>query len=396
MSSSTPRPPRWMDDGDSPTCLACVAEFGVLLRRHHCRRCGGLFCHECSNNWVMVPAALLVAPPPFSLFAEVDPAVPNRCCAACVAFVNDFHTQRQQRAEQQRAAQRAETLALEQRIPSRTQVPVADSAGDTGPSSDPTAAPTAAPPDDIWAEVNAALMATGLLVVPCLEYRPAASAASDPSPARYKLHLVNVPLEIPPARKFQVGAPDPRCPPLRRLTPLGRCPAGAAGPAAADRGAAAAGAAGRPRAHPGRTAGPSPAQAPTAYNAPPTHANPLASPCLPPGPGAARGAEARGRGAGGAPDQARRLRGVPALLVRQLGGAGGLPDVPRAPGRRRPRRPASATGASGSRLRRAPHCITSYHLPPTPPTPCPRARCPPASLSLPPPPPAPSRPARWS
>jgi len=206
-----------MDDGDSPTCLACAAEFGVLLRRHHCRRCGGLFCHDCSSHWVRVPAALLVAPPPFALFADVDPAVPNRCCAACVAFVNDFHEQRRQRAEQQRAALRAEALAVEQRIPSRLEPPPhphphphPSPSGGPDPASgdpppDPTApatvvVPTASAPDDVWAETNAALAATGLLIVPCVEYRP----STDPASARYKLHLVNVPMEIPAARKFQV------------------------------------------------------------------------------------------------------------------------------------------------------------------------------------------------
>jgi hypothetical protein len=40
-----------MRDIDSKNCLACKADFGFITkRRHHCRYCGGLFCHECSDH----------------------------------------------------------------------------------------------------------------------------------------------------------------------------------------------------------------------------------------------------------------------------------------------------------------------------------------------------------
>lgn len=46
---------RWMDDSEASQCLNCNAEFSFLLRKHHCRVCGRIFCHNCSNNWIQTP-----------------------------------------------------------------------------------------------------------------------------------------------------------------------------------------------------------------------------------------------------------------------------------------------------------------------------------------------------
>jgi len=46
--------PRWEDDSVRAACKECDAEFGLLRRRHHCRTCGVIVCHECSGH----PAAL--------------------------------------------------------------------------------------------------------------------------------------------------------------------------------------------------------------------------------------------------------------------------------------------------------------------------------------------------
>ena len=39
--------PRWVPDDESGSCMLCEAEFGVLLRKHHCRYCGWLVCKDC-------------------------------------------------------------------------------------------------------------------------------------------------------------------------------------------------------------------------------------------------------------------------------------------------------------------------------------------------------------
>ena len=40
----------WVDDDETTQCMACKALFTFVRRRHHCRRCGGLFCGSCSSR----------------------------------------------------------------------------------------------------------------------------------------------------------------------------------------------------------------------------------------------------------------------------------------------------------------------------------------------------------
>lgn len=35
----------WLPDTKSSECFSCHKKFTITRRRHHCRRCGGLFCH---------------------------------------------------------------------------------------------------------------------------------------------------------------------------------------------------------------------------------------------------------------------------------------------------------------------------------------------------------------
>ncbi|TGZ66745.1 hypothetical protein CRM22_005178 [Opisthorchis felineus] len=41
---------QWTKDDDAPACASCNREFSISNRRHHCRNCGGVFCHPCSSN----------------------------------------------------------------------------------------------------------------------------------------------------------------------------------------------------------------------------------------------------------------------------------------------------------------------------------------------------------
>ena len=36
----------WEDDNAAPTCRSCDVEFTLIIRRHHCRTCGGVYCDE--------------------------------------------------------------------------------------------------------------------------------------------------------------------------------------------------------------------------------------------------------------------------------------------------------------------------------------------------------------
>lgn len=48
----TEAPPEWLESG---TCMICNTSFGTLNRQHHCRKCGGAFCGQHSNNFRFLP-----------------------------------------------------------------------------------------------------------------------------------------------------------------------------------------------------------------------------------------------------------------------------------------------------------------------------------------------------
>ncbi|KAI9478786.1 MAG: hypothetical protein EXX96DRAFT_259719 [Benjaminiella poitrasii] len=47
--------PVWVNDIDVTYCSSCNSPFGPLKRRHHCRNCGNIFCHDCSARNVPLP-----------------------------------------------------------------------------------------------------------------------------------------------------------------------------------------------------------------------------------------------------------------------------------------------------------------------------------------------------
>ncbi|KAI8325086.1 hypothetical protein GQ54DRAFT_252028, partial [Martensiomyces pterosporus] len=40
----------WEPDEATAVCRQCARRFTLFLRRHHCRRCGLVFCDSCSSN----------------------------------------------------------------------------------------------------------------------------------------------------------------------------------------------------------------------------------------------------------------------------------------------------------------------------------------------------------
>lgn len=48
---------QWAQDSEASACTACVREFGLARRKHHCRSCGGIFCDGCSDNKMQLPSS---------------------------------------------------------------------------------------------------------------------------------------------------------------------------------------------------------------------------------------------------------------------------------------------------------------------------------------------------
>ncbi len=42
--------PPWIDDSARTRCKICEAEFSIVTRKHHCRRCGDIVCAKCSSK----------------------------------------------------------------------------------------------------------------------------------------------------------------------------------------------------------------------------------------------------------------------------------------------------------------------------------------------------------
>eukprot|EP01116_Phalansterium_solitarium_P023631 TRINITY_DN838_c0_g1_i1.p1 TRINITY_DN838_c0_g1~~TRINITY_DN838_c0_g1_i1.p1 ORF type:complete len:755 (-),score=199.74 TRINITY_DN838_c0_g1_i1:438-2702(-) len=46
---------KWQPDNEAPTCPICRADFGIFMRKHHCRACGQIFCDSCSSFRLELP-----------------------------------------------------------------------------------------------------------------------------------------------------------------------------------------------------------------------------------------------------------------------------------------------------------------------------------------------------
>lgn len=47
----------WIHDSQTKACYQCGSEFHFLLRRHHCRHCGKIFCYVCSDYFIDIPVS---------------------------------------------------------------------------------------------------------------------------------------------------------------------------------------------------------------------------------------------------------------------------------------------------------------------------------------------------
>ena len=53
----------WTTDEHQSKCTSCRGDFHHLNRRHHCRLCGRIFCHDCSNQKALIPPSSIVLVP---------------------------------------------------------------------------------------------------------------------------------------------------------------------------------------------------------------------------------------------------------------------------------------------------------------------------------------------
>lgn len=48
---------QWAPDKEATSCRICEKDFNISRRKHHCRHCGNIFCHTCSDNTMPLPSS---------------------------------------------------------------------------------------------------------------------------------------------------------------------------------------------------------------------------------------------------------------------------------------------------------------------------------------------------
>ncbi|KAH8414086.1 hypothetical protein KR222_005960, partial [Zaprionus bogoriensis] len=70
MPKQAPTRDQWTPDDEASHCMCCRrSAFTMLVRRHHCRRCGRVVCYACSTQRMVIP----------ELYGEVEVRVCNDC-----------------------------------------------------------------------------------------------------------------------------------------------------------------------------------------------------------------------------------------------------------------------------------------------------------------------------
>ena len=83
MATVEPKKPVfWIPDNSTEQCKLCGQKFGYLLRKHHCRRCGHIFCSSCACNFGSIPSYL----PKTLHYSDVGNKV--RLCTTCLVEIN--------------------------------------------------------------------------------------------------------------------------------------------------------------------------------------------------------------------------------------------------------------------------------------------------------------------
>lgn len=77
-SSKHLRNAQWQKDATQ--CGDCNKPFSIVNRKHHCRRCGNIFCSSCSDRSLLIPREQQL---PGSSERGEALYVPQRCCNAC-------------------------------------------------------------------------------------------------------------------------------------------------------------------------------------------------------------------------------------------------------------------------------------------------------------------------
>jgi hypothetical protein len=76
---------KWEPDSEANECRRCNKRFGLLNRRHHCRRCGLVVCDKCSTARTFLPANQILNDPNGGESLHALATQHHRVCDKCYA-----------------------------------------------------------------------------------------------------------------------------------------------------------------------------------------------------------------------------------------------------------------------------------------------------------------------
>ena len=67
-------PPMWIPNESTQSCTICKTLFSFIVRRHHCRNCGNIFCGSCSSKSIKIE--------------RIGIQTPVRVCDSCFSLIS--------------------------------------------------------------------------------------------------------------------------------------------------------------------------------------------------------------------------------------------------------------------------------------------------------------------
>jgi len=87
MNIPARKPSVWVPNKKANICFDCQAEFGYLIRKHHCRSCGRIFCYDCAKWYCKNNDYITTPTPPEKSFIDFTQYIGDntsiRVCNSC-------------------------------------------------------------------------------------------------------------------------------------------------------------------------------------------------------------------------------------------------------------------------------------------------------------------------
>ena len=78
---------KWINDSAVDNCIMCRTQFNFINRKHHCRYCGKIFCHNCSNYWIKIPDNLKIN----NIENYYNSNENDRVCKQCFIEIDEYN-----------------------------------------------------------------------------------------------------------------------------------------------------------------------------------------------------------------------------------------------------------------------------------------------------------------